>query len=251
MINILKRIAYFLLVINLLITVQLLVTVYAQESTLDTAVNIVVQNSEVLSGKRDLFNIAERKSSYSAKIKVGADYAQKQTLQSASGLDLKAGLGVEIPLFDDGGKSKDVAQAKIDLVVERDRLIAEFLTSVDELMMLERTSRTLLDDVTLAREKLAYFKEGQKKAIVDAASLWSVVEQVKKAEQTYYLAEEKYKTKLLLTSKQYAPNQWAELQAAINQYVINESPTQTTISSCQSSVGGSSGVSNSCPAAAQ
>jgi len=245
MIKILKYLIYLLLV------TQLLVTVYAQDSTLDTAINIVVQNSEVLSGKRELFNIAERKSTYSAKVKVGADYAQKQTLQSASGLDLKAGLGVEIPLFDDGGKSKDVATAKIDLIVERDRLIAEFLTSVNELMMLERTSRTLLDDVTLAREKLAYFKEGQKKAIVDATSLWSVVEQVKKAEQTFYLAEEKYKTMLLLVSKQYAPSQWVELQAAINQYVINESPTQTTISSCQSSVGGSSGNLNSCPAATQ
>jgi hypothetical protein len=245
MIKILKYLIYLLLV------TQLLVTVYAQDSTLDTAINIVVQNSEVLSGKRELFNIAERKSTYSAKVKVGANYGQKQTLQTASGLDMQAGVGIEIPLFDDGGKSKDVATAKIDLIVERDRLIAEFLTSVNELMMLERTSRTLLDDVTLAREKLAYFKEGQKKAIVDATSLWSVVEQVKKAEQTFYLAEEKYKTMLLLVSKQYAPGQWVELQAAINQYIINESPTQTTISSCQSSVGGSSGISNSCPAAAQ
>jgi len=248
-VNEIMRLIIFLF---LLLVIQLLVSnfVYAEDSMLDVAINIVVQNSEILSGKRELFNIAERKSSYSAKIKVGADYAQKQTLQSASGLDLKAGLGIEIPLFDDGGKSKDVAQAKIDLVAARDQLIAEFLADVNDMMMLERSSRTLLDDVTTAREKLAYFKEGQKKAIVDATSLWAEVEQVKKAEQTLYIAEEKYKTKLLLVAKQYAPAQWVELQAAINQYIVNESPTQTSVSSCQSSVG-SAGVLGSCPAAAQ
>jgi hypothetical protein len=222
-----------------------------ENSSLDTALNIVIENSEALSGKRELINITERKSTYSAKVRVGANYGQKQTLQTASGLDMQAGVGVEIPLFDDGGKSRDVAQAKIDFINERDKLIAAFLTDVNSLMMLERTSRTLLDDVTLAREKLAYFKEGQKKAIIDAASLWSVVEPLKKAEQAVYLSDEKYKITLLLTSKQYAPHQYIELQAAINQYIVNESATKTTISSCQSSVGGSAGVLGSCPAAAQ
>lgn len=200
--------------------------VHAVDSTLQVAINIVLQNSQVIAGKSEILNIEERKSSYSAKIRLGADYAQKQTLQNASGLDARAGIGFEIPLFDDGGKSKDVATAKIELAAEKDKLIGEFLSKVNVLIELERATRIALDTLEFTREQLQYYKEGQKKAIVDATSLWSFVERVKKAEQEQFLADQKYKNTLSLISRQYGADQWEELQAAVNQYIVNESPTQ-------------------------
>lgn len=221
-------------IINNLLHVTIIFLVYllpvtqvlADDSTLQVALNIVLQNSQVIAGKSELLNIAERKTSYSAKVRLGADYAQKQTLQNASGLDARAGVGFEIPLFDDGGKSKDVATAKIELATEKDKLIAEFLNRINELTELERLTRIALDTVGFTKEQLQYYKKGQEKAIVDATSLWSFVEKVKKAEQDKFLADQKYKNTLLLVSKQYGGSQWAELQAAVNQYIVNESPTQ-------------------------
>lgn len=210
----------------LLLTSVLPLTAYALDSSLVKALEIVVTTNEVLAGKRDIFDIEKRRSSWKSTARIGVDYAQKQTLETASGVDAKAGIGVEIPLWDDGGRSRDIAQAQIDALQYQDSLVAAFLARVNDLVVLERDTRVWVDRVQFSRDKLEYYRHAQEKGIVDAVTLWDSVAQVKENEQNLFLSNQKYSTELLLLSREYGGARFLELQGAVDTFVVRESVSQ-------------------------
>lgn len=191
---------------------------------LDEAIKIVVDNSPSLQGQDALLGIAERKKVWTSKLSLGANYAQADTLDNASGTDLRARLQFEIPLFDDGGKGKSVAEAKTALAVEKDRVIGAFLQKVTNIVILERKIRTAAQDYELAQQRLEYYQKAQEKGVVEGIQLWQQVEAVNTAQNTIFLAKESYSASVSETARQYGGLQHVELGAKINQYVRSQAP---------------------------
>jgi hypothetical protein len=199
----------------------------AQADVLDDAIKIVVDNSPSLQGNDVILGVAERKKVWTSKLQLGALYGQSDTIESTSGTDLRARLTFEVPLFDDGGKGKSVAEQKLQIAVEKDRVIGSFLQKVTTITMLERKTRIAEQDYQLAQTKYEYFKQAQEKGVVEGSQLWQQVEAVNTSQNAVFLSTQEYEANLTEVARQYGGVQYIELKALISQYA-KKSQAQST-----------------------
>lgn len=185
---------------------------------LDDAIKIVVDNSPSLAGNDVILGVTERKKVWSSKLQLGALYGQSDTLETTSGTDLRARLSFEVPLFDDGGKGKSVAEQKLQIAVEKDRVIGSFLTKVTAITILERKVRIAEQDYRLAQTKYEYFQQAQEKGVIEGSQLWQQVEGVSTAQNAIFLASQEYEANVTEVARQYGGTQHIELKGLINQY---------------------------------
>lgn len=196
---------------------------------LDDAIKIVVDNSPSLQGNEVILGVTERKKVWSSKLQLGALYGQSDTIESTSGTDLRARLSFEVPLFDDGGKGKSVAEQKLQLAVEKDRVIGSFLTKVTTVTMLERKVRIAEQDYRLAQTKYEYFQQAQEKGVIEGSQLWQQVEGVNTAQNAVFLAMQEYEATITEVARQYGGTQHIELKGLIDQYAKQKTAqTQNT-----------------------
>jgi len=191
----------------------------AQADVLDDALKIVVDNSPSLQGQEVILGVAERKQIWTSKLQLGANYAQADTLDSASGTDLRARLTFEVPLFDDGGKGKSVAEQKQQLAVEKDRVIGSFLQKLTAISMLERKLRIANQNYELSQTRYEYFKQAQQKGVIEGSQLWQQVESVNDSQNAVFLANQEYEVNVIEVSRQYGGQQHVELAGLVKQYV--------------------------------
>jgi len=218
--NTMKRILYTVLIYGLAWS-------YASADVLDDAIKIVVDNSPSLQGNDVILGVAERKKVWTSKLQLGALYGQSDTIESTSGTDLRARLSFEVPLFDDGGKGKSVAEQKLQIAVEKDRVIGSFLQKVTTITMLERKTRIAQQDYELAQTKYEYFKQAQEKGVVEGSQLWQQVEAVNTSQNAVFLSTQEYESNIIEVSRQYGGQQHVELKGLINQYAKKAQSTNT------------------------
>jgi len=189
---------------------------------LDDALEIVLANSPTIAGKRGLVDIEKRKHIWDSKVTLGARYAQKQTSETASGLDGQGRIEFSIPLFDDGGKGKSIAEEKANVAAESHRVAKEFFDAVRDLQLFDGKVSVAEFDVGTAYDELRYFKAASDAAVFDSAGLWTYVKAAKDAEKAEFSAKLEYKTKLRNTARLYGGTQRTELEALINQHVASQ-----------------------------
>lgn len=201
-----------------------------ETTALNQALQIVIAQSPSLQGKEALLGLKQRKKIWSSNLKLSAISAQKQTNETASGTDMRGALTFEIPLFDDGGKSENVAKARENLAKEKDRIIKSFMDSITSLVLLYADYKQSAQMLKIADEQLKYFQQAQQQGIVDAAGLWSLVKDRENAVFKQGKLSTQYKHELLSMARLFGGTEWNELQQHVHTHVTGFGACSTEIS---------------------
>ncbi|WP_353571510.1 TolC family protein [Candidatus Albibeggiatoa sp. nov. BB20] len=191
-----------------------------EQSALNKALQIVIEESPSLEGQEVLLGLKQRKKIWESNLRLSAISAQKQTNENASGTDMRGALTFQIPLFDDGGKSENVAKAKQALNKEKDRIVKSFLDSVTALVLLYADYKQSDQMLKIADEELKYNQQAQKQGLVNASSLWSLVKERENAAFKKQRYTTQYQHEILMLARLFGGVQWEELQENVHKHIV-------------------------------
>jgi hypothetical protein len=147
----------------------------------------------------------------------------QQTNEFAGGFDTRTRFTIEYPLF--GGSAKatndqDKARAINELFIAEEQLRNQFITDIQNVALLERTARGLIQTHALKVDRLKAAKAANDKATeAERIDLWSFIEVAKQAEDAAFQADQKFLIELERISRSYGKEEHARLRQLIVAHV--------------------------------
>jgi hypothetical protein len=204
----------------------LFVTAAAAAAPLDDALEIVLDNSASIAAKYAELGIARSEHDWSSDVRFTYNLNNTDTTTTTDDGDIardSEGLNgrftLKIPLFSNKADGR-VSKANAAAAVERERVIASFLTSIKGLVLLHHQHITADESYQLKRDKLEYFKQSVAEGLTESpAELWPHAEAAKQAEHAATTKRLEYQTELEIISRQYGGLSWQQLKAHLQAHV--------------------------------
>ncbi len=196
----------------------------ALAAPLDDALELVMSQSAVVQAKNRVMGVVGGARDLKGTVSLATGYAEKQTDEFAGGFDARTRFTVEYPIF--GGTAKatndqDKARALNDLYIAEEQLRNQFITDIQNVALLERTARGLIQTHALKVDRLKAAKQANDRATEadEQIDLWSFIEAAKQAEDAAFQADQKFLIELERVSRSYGKEEHERLRQLIGAHV--------------------------------